>query len=96
MLPYCLAGAIVAGVTVITLLGVDASLDVLDESGTLDYPFGYRNANAAFFAGVALTALAVGARRGAVVPGALGGRARGPLPRSSRFSPRAADRCRRW
>ena len=71
VLPYCVAGAVVAGITVITLLGVDASLDVLDESGTLDYPLGYRNANAAFFAGVALTALGVGARRGAPLPGAL-------------------------
>lgn len=63
VIPYCLAGAIIAAVTTIALLGVDASQDLLDESGTLDYPFGYRNANAAFFIGIALATLGVAAPR---------------------------------
>ena len=68
VIPYCLAGAIIAAVTTIALLGVDASQDLLDESGTLDYPFGYRNANAAFFIVIALGSLGVAAARSIKAP----------------------------
>lgn len=72
VLPYCLAGAIVAVTVTIAMLGVDVSTDVLDEAGTLDYPFEYRNANAAFFVGVALATLGVATIRDIPLPAGVG------------------------
>ena len=77
-IPFCLAGAIVAVVTLVAVLGVDASETLLDESGTLDYPLGYRNANAAYFIVVALVLAGIGSARSLPVvvrPAAVGGAA---------------------
>lgn len=60
--PLIAAGAIV---TVVVLVRIWAETDIaslIDEDGTLDYPFGYRNANAGFFAMVALGSVALAAR----------------------------------
>lgn len=68
VVPFCVAGAAVATVTLIAVLGVDSSRDVIDGSGTLDYPFEYRNANAAYFAVVVLATLGAVARPGVRLP----------------------------
>ena len=47
--PLAIAGGVAGVATVIALAGGDDPRDLLD-GGTLDYPLGYRNANAAFFA----------------------------------------------
>ncbi len=49
MLPLVAAAAIAAIATLVTLALADAPLSYLEEDGTLQYPLGYRNANAAFF-----------------------------------------------
>ncbi len=49
MVPFAAAAAIVGILTIIALAG-DSPRTVLEGDGTLDYPLGYRNANAAFFA----------------------------------------------
>jgi hypothetical protein len=50
MIPLA-AGAGFAGVaTIVALVGASNPTDLLEVDGTLDYPIGYRNANAAFFA----------------------------------------------
>ncbi|HKJ35977.1 MAG TPA: O-antigen ligase family protein [Solirubrobacterales bacterium] len=56
--PLLAAGAITAVVTAIVVLGSDPGA-VADSEGTLDYPFGYRNANAGFFVMAGVVALAV-------------------------------------
>ena len=71
-------------------------LDFLERDGTLDYPLGYRNANAAFFAIALFPAL--GPRLGPgprLAPARAGARHGDPLPRPRRCSPRAAPRYRR-
>ena len=48
--PAAIAGAAAGIVTVIALLNASHPVDLVTPDGTLDYPLGYRNANAAFFA----------------------------------------------
>jgi len=48
--PWLIAGAIVVAVAVIKVWTAAEIESVVDIDGTLDYPFGYRNANAGFFA----------------------------------------------
>jgi peptidoglycan/LPS O-acetylase OafA/YrhL len=50
MAPLALAGAVAGAVTAIALLSTSHPSEFLTQDGTLDYPLGYRNANAAFFA----------------------------------------------
>lgn len=49
LLPLTLAAAIAGVTTVVMLLTGSDAPGLLDEDGTLEYPLGYRNANAAFF-----------------------------------------------
>lgn len=59
LVPLAIAGAVAGLVTVFTLaFGSDAG-SYLEVHGTLQYPLGYRNANAAFFAIAAWPALAL-------------------------------------
>lgn len=60
--PWLIAGAIVAGVVVVKILTTTAIDDVVDLDGTLDYPLGYRNTNASFFAALAFGAVPILAR----------------------------------
>ncbi len=48
--PLAAAAAFAGAAAVIALLGVDNPRDLLGTDGTLEFPLGYRNANAAFFA----------------------------------------------
>ncbi|MQA75606.1 MAG: hypothetical protein GEU88_14920 [Solirubrobacterales bacterium] len=48
--PVALAAAVAAVATIVALMGGDAARDLLNADGTLQYPLGYRNATAAFFA----------------------------------------------
>src|SRR4051794_35647645 len=50
MLPLVIAGAFTGVATVISMIGADTVHRYLEVDGTLDFPLGYRNANAAFFA----------------------------------------------
>ena len=68
MLPWTVAATIVAVVTMVQILGADGVRDVFDGDGTLEYPFIYRNANAAFFIISALVLVAAMARRRTAVP----------------------------
>lgn len=47
--PFVIAGAIVTGCVLVQALLTDNAATLLSGDGTLDYPLGYRNANAAFF-----------------------------------------------
>jgi hypothetical protein len=69
--PLAIAGGIVGALTVYALLTSSSPRDVLEGDGTLDYPLGYRNAEAAFFAVALFPALGLALDR------ALGWRARG-------------------
>jgi hypothetical protein len=72
--PIALAGAVAAGFAVAGLLASEPAA-VLETDGTLQYPLGYRNANAAFFAIAFFAALSVAASqvpRPAARAGALG------------------------
>jgi hypothetical protein len=60
--PLAIAGALAGIATVIALAGATAPHDLLD-GGTLDYPLGYRNANAAFFAIALFPAVGLAAAR---------------------------------
>ena len=60
--PLLIAGAVVAIVVLIRIWTAGDIGGLLDEDHTLDFPFGYRNANAGFFAMVALAAVAFAAR----------------------------------
>ncbi len=66
--PFLAAGAVVALVVVFKVWSVTKVGDVVDLDGTLDFPFGYRNANAGFFAMVAFGALPLIARARTAVP----------------------------
>ena len=57
--PLAIAGAIAGLVTLITLAFGNDVASYLEGDGTLQYPLGYRNANAAFFAIAAWPALAL-------------------------------------
>jgi hypothetical protein len=49
LLPLAVAGGVVAVGTAITLIAGDDITRYLERDGTLEFPIGYRNANAAFF-----------------------------------------------
>jgi len=64
LVPLAFAGAFASVATIIALHGGEQVLDVLSEDGgTLDYPLGYRNANAAFFAIAMFAALGLATDR---------------------------------
>jgi O-Antigen ligase len=50
LLPFGIATAVAGIATVVALLTSSSPSDVLEVDATLDFPLGYRNANAAFFA----------------------------------------------
>lgn len=60
--PFLIAGGIVAAIVVVKLLTTSALGDVVDLDGQLDFPFGYRNANAGYFAMVAFATMPLIAR----------------------------------
>jgi O-antigen ligase len=62
-LPLTIAGAAAGIATIIVLVGDTAPLRALEVDGTLDYPLGYRNANAAFFAVALFPALGLAGNR---------------------------------
>jgi O-antigen ligase len=62
LVPIAAAGAFAGVATVIALAG-DVPRDVLEVDGTLDFPLGYRNATAAFFAIALFPALGLAANR---------------------------------
>ncbi len=71
LLPLTAAAAFGGGAAVVALLTGDDPRSLLEEDGTLFYPLGYRNANAAFFAVALFPAIGLAADR------ALDWRARG-------------------
>lgn len=60
--PLLAAGGVVALVVLVRIWTAGSIDPLLDDGDTLDFPFGYRNATAGFFAMVALAAIAYGAR----------------------------------
>lgn len=60
--PLLAAGAVVAAVVLVRIWTAGDIAGLLDADKTLDFPFGYRNANAGFFAIVGLAAIAYAAR----------------------------------
>lgn len=64
VVPLLAAGAAVAAVVTLTVLTSAEVTILVGPDGTLEFPFGYRNANAGFFVIVALCALAIVPRRG--------------------------------
>ncbi len=63
LVPLAFAGAFAGIATIIALHNTANPLDVLNQDGTLDYPLGYRNANAAFFAIAIFPALGLASDR---------------------------------
>src|SRR5688500_565427 len=63
LVPLVAAGAFAGLITVVTLMTSQSPGDVLERAGTLEFPFGYRNAEAAFFAIALFPALGVAADR---------------------------------
>ena len=63
LVPLAFAGAFAGIATIIALHNTANPLDVLNQDGTLDYPLGYRNANAAFFAIAMFPALGLASDR---------------------------------
>ncbi len=63
IVPVVAAAAFAGLATVIALVGGDVPRDVLETDGTLDYPLGYRNANAAFFAIALFPAIGLASHR---------------------------------
>ena len=68
VLPILAAGTIVTIVVLIRIWSANDIGSLIDLDGTLDYPLGYRNANAGFFAMIAFAAIAFGAQPGARRP----------------------------
>jgi hypothetical protein len=62
LIPLAFAGLVAGGLAVLKLLTSSDAIDILDE-GTLEYPLGYRNANAAFFLIAAWPAIALASSR---------------------------------
>ena len=60
--PFLIAGGVVAIVVLIRIWTAGDVGALLDEDSTLDFPFGYRNANAGFFVMAGLAAVAFAAR----------------------------------
>lgn len=81
VLPLAVAGAVVFAVTIVVGWTTDSATTLLDEDFTLDFPFGYRNAQACFavvvlFLGAAIAARARGSepvRRAGAALGAVAG-----------------------
>ena len=63
LVPLAFAGLFAGVATIIAVSGGDTPLDFLERDGTLDYPLGYRNANAAFFAIALFPALGLASDR---------------------------------
>lgn len=63
LVPLAVAGAFGGTVAVIGMHGGDHPANYLEPDGTLEYPLGYRNANAAFFLIALWPALGLAARR---------------------------------
>jgi hypothetical protein len=61
LVPAVAAGGVAAVITALKLALGDVPVELLEVDGTLDYPIGYRNANAAFFAIVLFPALGLAA-----------------------------------
>jgi len=66
--PLAVAGAFAGTVAVLGLLTGDHVAHYLEGDGTLEFPLGYRNANAAFFAIALWPALGLASHRGSVWP----------------------------
>ena len=62
-LPILIGGAVTAVAVLIMIWTGDRVADLVDLDGTLDVPFGYRNANATFFCMIAVIALPIMSRR---------------------------------
>jgi len=73
VVPFLGAGAIVVVVMLVKIKTAGDLQPLIDRSGTLEFPFGYRNANAGFLAMVALGSIPMIVRRGrpVVVPALL-------------------------
>jgi hypothetical protein len=63
IVPLLGAGAVVGGVVIARLWLTHSAGPLLDEAGTMDFPFSYRNANGGFFVLVAICSAALLARR---------------------------------
>jgi O-Antigen ligase len=63
LLPLALAGAFGGAIAALGMHGGDHPANYLEPDGTLEYPLGYRNANAAFFLIAFWPALGLAARR---------------------------------
>jgi hypothetical protein len=64
LLPLAFAGAFAGAFVVVSMLTGDHPSRFLEVDGTLEFPFGYRNANAAFFAIAFWPALGLASHRG--------------------------------
>ncbi|HEY7151690.1 MAG TPA: O-antigen ligase family protein [Solirubrobacterales bacterium] len=69
LVPLALAGAFGGAIAAIGMHGGDHPGNYLEPDGTLEYPLGYRNANAAFFLIAFWPALGLAARRESPWPG---------------------------
>jgi O-Antigen ligase len=69
LVPLAIAGAFSGAIAVIGMHGGGNPGHYLDTDGTLEFPFGYRNANAAFFLIALWPALGLAARRGGLLIG---------------------------
>jgi hypothetical protein len=63
LVPLAAAGAFAGVITVFMLMTSDSPGDILERAGTLEYPLGYRNAEAAFFAIALFPALGLASDR---------------------------------
>lgn len=63
VVPVVAAAAFASLVAIVALATINAPRDLFEIDGTLDYPLGYRNANAAFFAIAFFPALGLAMRR---------------------------------
>jgi hypothetical protein len=68
LVPLAVAGAFAGVYTVVGMLSADAVGRYLETDATLEFPLGYRNANAAFFAIALWPALGLAARRATAWP----------------------------
>jgi len=64
LVPLAVAGAVAGLITAVSLATSTSSTDLLESDGTLDFPLGYRNAEAAFFAIALFPALGLASDRG--------------------------------
>jgi hypothetical protein len=62
VLPLAIAGAVVCLVTIVTAWTADSAATLFDEENTLDFPFGYRNAQACFLVMIMMLGTAIAAR----------------------------------